>query len=468
MLRAVGIDVFKVLLFSCLAWLFISLLVFGTGRASPTNGYAHLLSRHMIVAMVLGLAQLVSALYSFVRLLLLVPLLRLPRPAAYFDRTDLMARELPLYFYGTFIFFYDFWGAIFVHVLIAVALNFDFFKTYASRLRRGDEGQEQKAIDELKTKMRQMKKNEETGEMECEWSDEAPYFWFLPAQIVLDCKTRSLPPMQTLRAVGHLEKKRIPLSDAFNQAAGNEAQGIAFGDGINVFRIKDILFVSHRWEEPGRPDVNGVQLEAIQAYLKDHEEIKWIWFDYSSMPQKIGGIDKRTREEKAEFQLMLKCVTDLYLTAQVLILLDGSYASRFWTLTEAWCSMQTATAKGLVPSTEENRRYTIKHIHTADDKHDVQGLVDKVSKKTVAEIVSHLENPDVNVTNAKDKETMLPVIRATETRIMEGFKNGFQKLQSPPSDSTPASRSQPKSGKQAKTNQVAPSDSNAVTALNDQ
>jgi hypothetical protein len=235
-----------------------------------------------------------------------------------------------------------------------------------------------------------------------------------------------------------------------------------------VFKIKDILFVSHRWEEPGRPDVNGVQLEAIKAYLEKHPEIEWVWFDYSSMPQKIGGIDKRTREEKAEFQLMLTCIADLYLTASVLILLDGSYASRFWTLTEAWCSMQTATAEGLVPSTEENRRYTIKHIHTADDKHDVQGLVDKVSKKTVAEIVSHLENPDVNVTNAKDKETMLPVIRATETRILEGFKNGFQKLQSPqspPSGSTPAS---PKSGKHVKGSQVAPSDSNSVTALNDQ
>ena len=102
--------------------MFISLLVFGTGRASPTNGYAHLLSRHMIVAMVLGLAQLVSVVYSFIRLLLLVPLLRLPRPAAYFDRADLMARELPLFLYGTFT-LYDYWGTIFVHVLIAVALS---------------------------------------------------------------------------------------------------------------------------------------------------------------------------------------------------------------------------------------------------------------------------------------------------------------------------------------------------------
>jgi hypothetical protein len=82
-----------------------------------------------------------------------------------------------------------------------------------------------------------------------------------------------------------------------------------------------------------------------------------------------------------------------------------------------------------------------------------------------------LKKPDVNVTNAKDKDTMLPVIQKTNERVIEGFKNGFQKLQSPqspPSGSAPASRSQPKSGKQYKTIQVAPSDSNAVTALNDQ
>jgi hypothetical protein len=86
--------------------------------------------------------------------------------------------------------------------------------------------------------------------------------------------------------------------------------------------------------------------------------------------------------EKAEFQLMLAAIADLYLTAHVLILLDGSYASRFWTLMEAWCSMQTVTSDGLRPATEAERRYTIKCIHNATDEHDAQGLVDKVSEKT--------------------------------------------------------------------------------------
>jgi hypothetical protein len=327
-----------------------------------------------------------------------------------------MARELPFFLYGSSTDF-DFWLAIFVHVLIAIALNFDFLKKYASRLRV-NESEEQKAIEELKKKMRQMKKNEKTGEMECEWSDEVPYFYFIPAQHVRDCKTRSLPYMQALRDSGHLETIQIRLVDAFNR------------EGV----IKYILFVSHRWEDPGRPDVDGVQLEAIQAYLQDHEDIKWIWFDYSSMPQKIGGHDSRTLKEKAEFQLMLTCITDLYLTASVLILLDGSYASRFWTLTEAWCSMQTATSNGLQPSTEAKSRYTISCIHNATIETTAKGLVDLVSTKKPEEMYEILKKPDVNVTNAKDKDTMLPKILEINARVIEGFKDGFKhKFKSPQS-----------------------------------
>ena len=422
MVQAVGVDVAKVLLFNFVSWLLVSVLVFGTGRASADKGYAQLLSRHMLVAMVLGFAQLVSAIYSFLRLLLLVPLLRLPRPAAYFDRPDLIVRELPFFLYGRSTDF-DFWLAIFVHVLIAIALNFDFLKKYASGLSRV----EQEAIDKLKKEMTKMKMNEETRQMECEWSDEAPYFYFIPAQVVRDCKTRSLPPMQALRADGHLKQKKVRLAKAFK------------GEGV----IKKILFVSHRWEEPGRPDVNGVQLKAIQAFLNEHPEIKWVWFDYSSMPQKIGGIDTRTPKEKAEFQLMLACIADLYLTAQVLILLDGSYASRFWTLTEAWCSMQTATQDGLhnsISKTEEadftgsdvqvGSRCTIKCIHNAAKETTSTGLVDLVATKTPENMYKILDSPDVNVTNDKDKEAMLPVIQKTNERVIEGFRNGFKNVDS--------------------------------------
>jgi hypothetical protein len=257
------------------------------------------------------------------------------------------------------------------------------------------------------TEQEQIEESIKNLRVQGEWDDDAPFFYFLPREVVLDIKTRSLPPMQRLRDVGHLVKFRIPLVDAFQ------------GKGV----VNHILFVSHRWEERYQPDVDGEQLKAIKAYLEGNPDIKWVWFAYSSMPQKKEDfIDDRTPMEKAEFQLMLSAITDLNLTAHVLILIDGSYASRFWTLTEAWCSMQTATPEGLRSATEAERRYTIKCIHNATDEHDAKGLVDKVSQKTPEEMVNVLRSPDVNVTNAKDKETMLPVIQRTNEHVIDMFR----------------------------------------------
>ena len=84
--------------------------------------------------------------------------------------------------------------------------------------------------------------------------------------------------------------------------------------------------------------------------------------------------------------------------------------------------MQTVTSDGLRPAKEGERRYTIKCIHNATDKHDGEGLIDKVSKKTPEAVYRILEKPDVNVTNAKDKETMLPIIQKTNNKVIETFK----------------------------------------------
>ena len=51
------------------------------------------------------------------------------------------------------------------------------------------------------------------------------------------------------------------------------------------------------------------------------------------MPQWYGPNGEencRTSSDTAIFGLMLGAIADLYLTAYVLILLDGSYGSRFW------------------------------------------------------------------------------------------------------------------------------------------
>ena len=62
---------------------------------------------------------------------------------------------------------------------------------------------------------------------------------------------------------------------------------------------------------------------------------------------------------------MLQNVNLLYLGLFVLMLLDSSYMSRFWTQMEAWLSMQQATASGLMPAPEEKRRCEVVMIHNA-------------------------------------------------------------------------------------------------------
>lgn len=41
-----------------------------------------------------------------------------------------------------------------------------------------------------------------------------------------------------------------------------------------------ILAVSHRWERPDEPDASGVQVRAIREYLRAHEEVELVWYDY--------------------------------------------------------------------------------------------------------------------------------------------------------------------------------------------
>ena len=81
----------------------------------------------------------------------------------------------------------------------------------------------------------------------------------------------------------------------------------------------------------------------------------------------------RSPAEKVAFTHMLKNANLLYLGTLVLILLDLSYISRFWTQFEAWLSMQSATANGLVSAPAEQKRYTIACVHGAPEALQVRG-----------------------------------------------------------------------------------------------
>ena len=114
---------------------------------------------------------------------------------------------------------------------------------------------------------------------------------------------------------------------------------------------------------------------------------------------------------------MLSAIADLYLTAQVFILLDNAYLSRFWTLMEAWCSMMALTKDGVRKAEDAERRYTIQCLHNADPEFDAPKLIKMLSTKSPEEVHDILAKPDINLSNQKDKQIMLPKVKETNERV---------------------------------------------------
>merc|ERR1712232_217243 len=90
--------------------------------------------------------------------------------------------------------------------------------------------------------------------------------------------------------------------------------------------LDNIAVVSHRWETKGQPDEEGYQLEAIRKYLEKNSKIRYLWYDYSCLPQgertpEGKFIRKRTPAENVAFFHQLANANMLYLGCRVLILM---------------------------------------------------------------------------------------------------------------------------------------------------
>ena len=114
----------------------------------------------------------------------------------------------------------------------------------------------------------------------------------------------------------------------------------------------------------------------------------------------------KTPAEKALFKWQLQNINVLYSSMKVLILLDLSYMSRFWTQYEAWLSMQAVTDSGLRPASEAECRHTIVPIVNANSS-IAKALVEMWAEKTPEEAHIILSKPDVTVTNQSDKDEQL-------------------------------------------------------------
>eukprot|EP00900_Chrysochromulina_parva_P018879 jgi/Chrpa1/26993/Chrysochromulina_OHIO_Genome00008865-RA len=189
---------------------------------------------------------------------------------------------------------------------------------------------------------------------------------------------------------------------------------ISYEEVVRRTYVEKILSISHRWMEPTQPDPDGEQLKAIKDFLVSSagNRIELVWIDGGSMPQdKPKGT--RTKEDTADFEIMLSQVNMLYLGTTVLILFDLSYLSRFWTQFEAWLGMQFATPNGLKSAVgTEYARHHIVCIQNAAAQSELytKALTDQWATKTPQQAFDFLSKPDVTVTNASDKQDQLPKI----------------------------------------------------------
>ena len=223
----------------------------------------------------------------------------------------------------------------------------------------------------------------------------ATHFNFIVARHVRTCSMTRLPRLQDLSAThpDWIVRMSVDMTSAvLGHYRGN------------------ILAVSHRWETSQEPDSRGAQLAALKQFLEEHATIEYVWMDFPCMPQA-----KRTEAEKIEFDEMLRHVNALYLGMRVLILLDISSFSRFWTQLEAWMSMQDFNAE------TDIRRFTIVPLHSARDS-EAKRLVEMWSGTSAQAAHDQLSLPDVMVTNESDKTLHLPKIQKLCDTVAEHLK----------------------------------------------
>lgn len=113
----------------------------------------------------------------------------------------------------------------------------------------------------------------------------------------------------------------------------------------------------------------------------------------------------------------------VYLGASVLILLDRSYLSRFWTQFEAWLSFMAPSPTGLVSESRAAcKRYSIRLVHGAPEKLR-ESILEEWGQCTVLSAHLKLSSPDVSVTNQRDKDQQLPKILQLDVAIRDHALN---------------------------------------------
>ena len=128
----------SILLMSLCCFIFQLILV-GTGRARADDGYAHLLSSHLVLAFtIFGMLFLLNV-WNFIFILQTVPRLLQPQPATHFVTDDTMHREIGALFNPSYSALW--WISLALYTVMMVLLNLDFLRKFCgvdqtARLKR--------------------------------------------------------------------------------------------------------------------------------------------------------------------------------------------------------------------------------------------------------------------------------------------------------------------------------------------
>jgi len=176
------------------------------------------------------------------------------------------------------------------------------------------------------------------------------------------------------------------------------------------------------------PDANGEQLAVIKEHLRENAQVKYIWFDWSCMPQNVGR--KRNHDEELYFRKTLDNVFLLFLGLSVLVVMDQQYVGRFWTVWEAWLSMRGfGGVLGLEAVSDKKLRVIF--LLTGNATIDHAKLFRKQwGRMTPQDVYAALARDDILVTNESDKDAQLQVLQALPDRCKIAFMQASAALRS--------------------------------------
>jgi len=202
---------------------------------------------------------------------------------------------------------------------------------------------------------------------------------------------------------------------------------ITFDDALAGKYVEEYAAMSYRWETPEHPDPSGMQLRALQEYLRQRPRIRFVFVDFMCLAQ--GS--ERSPRDKAEFGTMLPNINLLYLGCSVIcVMFDETYMQRFWPQFEAWLTFMQASESGLVSTPEENLRCSIECLGDTPVWY-ANALKDRWLHRDAAGAHHLLSKPWVEVTNQSDKEVQLYKISHLDFMVRRHFTKRGQVLAKP-------------------------------------